>query len=134
MYLIHKFIAPPLWKLFFCWKYTTWIWRSRASFEREANAQCCRICSRRPAGDAGLVRLLHFARTPQCPTRFCSGVLAVFDDLHTVHEHMFHTGRVLMRFFKGGVIRDRRRIEHHYVGEHSFLEKSAVIEPEICRR
>src|SRR6266850_6943226 len=78
--------------------------------------------------------LLYLARSPQCPTRFRSGMFAVFDDLRTVHEHMFYTGRVLMRFFKGGVICDRRRIEHHHVGEHSFLEKSAVIEPEICRR
>src|SRR4029077_7220010 len=78
--------------------------------------------------------LLYLARPPHCPTRFSSGVLAVFDDLHTVHENMFHTGRVLMRFFKGGVICDRRRIEHHHVGEHSFLEKSAVIEAEIRRR
>src|SRR6266550_2503127 len=115
------------------------------------------LCSRRPVGDVGIgtssalrfpqrsgymnhmrrirrtrLNLFRFARSPQCPTRFRSGVLAVFDDLPTVHEHMFYTGRVLMRFFKGGMICDRRRIEHHHVGEHSFLEKSAVIEPAIC--
>src|SRR5258707_369243 len=78
--------------------------------------------------------LLYLARTPQRATRFRPRVLAVLDDLHTVDEHMFHTGRVLMRFFKGGVICDRRWVEHHHVGEHSFLQKSAVIEPEICRR
>src|SRR3954453_17626849 len=78
--------------------------------------------------------LVYFPRPPQRATRFRSGVLAVLDHLHPVHEHMFHTGRVLMRFFKGGVICDRRGIEHHHVGEHSFLEKSAVIESEIRRR
>src|SRR6476620_8089113 len=78
--------------------------------------------------------LLYLSRAPQRATRFRPRVLAVLDDLHAVHEHMFHTGRVLMRFFEGGVICDRRRIEHHHVGEHSFLEKSAVIETEICRR
>jgi hypothetical protein len=39
-----------------------------------------------------------------------------------------------MRFVEGGAICDRPRIEHHHVSEHSFLEKSAVVEPEICRR
>src|SRR5260370_24233079 len=78
--------------------------------------------------------LLYLARPPQCPTGFCSGMLAILDDLHTVHEHMFYTGRVLMWFFEGGVICDRRWIEHHHVGKHSFLQKSASIEPQICRR
>src|SRR5690349_19027872 len=47
---------------------------------------------------------------------------------------MFHTGGVLVRLFKGGVIGDSSWIEQHHVGEHSFLEKSTAIEPEIARR
>ena len=65
--------------------------------------------------------LPYFSWSPERPTRFRSGVLPIFDDLHTVHEHMFHTGGILVRLFKGGVIGDSRRIEHHHVGEHSFL-------------
>src|SRR6187455_4451 len=80
------------------------------------------------------VSLFYLARPPQRTTRLRSSVLAVFNHLHTVHEHMFHTGCVLMRFFEGGMIGNCRRIEHHDVGEHSFLEKSAAIESEICRR
>src|SRR5437588_11018703 len=36
-----------------------------------------------------------------------------------------------MGFFKRGVVCDRRRIEYDHIGEHSLLEKSAMIETEI---
>ena len=38
-----------------------------------------------------------------------------------------------MRFLEGRAIRDRRRIEHHDVGKHSFLEQAAVIESQVGR-
>ena len=58
-------------------------------------------------------------------------MFSVLDDLHAVHENVFHAGRILMGFFKRGVVCDRRRIEYDHIGEHSLLEKSAMIETEV---
>src|ERR1043166_7762210 len=77
------------------------------------------------------ISLLHFPWSPQCTTGFRTGMLAVFDDLHAIDENVLHPNGVLMRFFKGGMIGDRRRIEHDDVGEHSLLHKSTVIKTEI---
>ena len=72
--------------------------------------------------------LFHFPRPPQGATRFRAGVLSVFDHLYTIDKYVFDAGRVLMRFFKGGVICDCRRIEHDHVRKHSLFEKSAMVE------
>ena len=74
---------------------------------------------------------LRFARSPQGAAGFGVRVLAVFDHLDAVNENVFHVGRVLMRFFEGRVVGDCRGIEHDDVSEHSFFQKSAMIEPEI---
>ena len=51
------------------------------------------------------------------------------DHLHPVHENIFHPDRVLLRLRKGGAIGNRRRIKDNDIGKHSFLEKTAMIEP-----
>jgi len=56
-------------------------------------------------------------------------MLAILENLHTVHNNVFHSHGVLMRFFEGGMISDRRWIEHNQVSKHAFLEQSPVIEP-----
>ena len=58
-------------------------------------------------------------------------LLTVFDYLDTVNENVFHARRVLLRLFERRVIGNGRRIKHDHVGEHSFFQKSAMIEPEI---
>ena len=76
----------------------------------------------------------HFPGSPQRPSRFCASVFAVFDHLNAVYKNVFHARRVLMRFFECRVVGNGRRIEHDHVGERSFFQKSAMIEPEIgCR-
>ena len=76
----------------------------------------------------------HFAGTPQRTSRFRAGMFAVLDHLGAVHKNMLHASRVLLRLFECRVIGDARRIKHDHVGEHSFFQKSAMIEPEIGRR
>src|SRR5947199_136388 len=70
----------------------------------------------------------------QSTPRFRASVLTVFEDRSSVDENIFHSGGVLGRVFESGVIGDRCRIEHHHIGEHSFFQKSAMIQPEISRR
>ena len=78
-------------------------------------------------------RLLRFARTPQSAAWFGARVFAILEDLHAVNENVFHADRVLMRLLKSRAIRNCRRIKHNDIGKHSFLEKTAMIETEICR-
>src|SRR5438477_4006940 len=70
----------------------------------------------------------------QSAPRFRASVLTVFEDLSSVDENIFHSGGILGRVFESGVIGDRYRIEHHHIREHSFFQKSAMIQPEISRR
>ena len=83
---------------------------------------------------ARLLELFYFSRAPQSPARSCAGVLSVLEHLHTVYENILHPYCVLMRFLKGGAVSNCRRIEHDHIGKHSFLEKTAMIEPQICGR
>src|SRR5256885_16753868 len=39
---------------------------------------------------------------------------------------------ILVRLLEGSTVGDSLRIENHYVCKHAFLDKSAVIEPEVC--
>ena len=64
---------------------------------------------------------LQLSRTPNSATRFRAGVLAVLENLHAVHENVFHADRVLMRFFERGAIGNRCRIENDDIGKHSFF-------------
>ena len=56
----------------------------------------------------------------------------MFDYLNAVHENVFHSDRVLMRLFEDRAVSNRGRIEYNHIGKHTFLEKAAIIEPEIC--
>src|SRR5689334_24791541 len=53
------------------------------------------------------------------PTRFGAGVLAVFQHLHAVDEHVVDSGRELLGLFERGVVLDGRRIEHDRSEEHT---------------
>ena len=75
----------------------------------------------------------NFPWSPQGATRFRVGVLPVLDNLDAVHENMLNANRVLVRFFKCRPIGNRRWIEDHYIGEHPFLQESAMIEAKVCR-
>ena len=55
-------------------------------------------------------------------------MLAIFQDLGPVDENMFYTNGILLRLLEGGDIRDRFRVEDHYIGEHTLLQKAAIEE------
>src|ERR1041385_9519414 len=76
---------------------------------------------------------LQLPRAPQRAARFRAGVLAIFQDLRAIYEDMLHPNGVLMRLLERRAIADCRRIEHDHVGKHSFLQETAMIEPEIRR-
>ena len=78
--------------------------------------------------------LTSLTRSPKGASRIRTGVLAVLQDLHAIYENMFHPDRVLMRLRKSRAIGNRRRIEHNDIGKHAFLEKAAMIQPEVRRR
>ena len=75
---------------------------------------------------------MNLSRAPQGAAWFGAGVFTIFQDLCAVDENGFHSGGVLVWLGKGGVIGNCRRIEYDHVGKHFFLEKAAMIEPEIC--
>ena len=77
---------------------------------------------------------MNLALPPERAARFCAGVLAIFEDLFSIYENVFPTDGVLIGLLVGCTIVNRCGIEDHDVGKHSFLEETAVIEPQICRR
>src|ERR1700722_2523839 len=91
---------------------------------------------RRRAGRISIVSgdLGTLAWTPQRPAGLGPGMLAVLDYLDPVNEDMLHAGGILLRFIKGGVVTDCGRIEDNHIREHSFFEKTAMIEAEIRSR
>src|SRR5580700_626618 len=76
--------------------------------------------------------LLGLARTPECAAGFAAGVLAVFENLNAVDKNVSDADGVLVGLLEGSSVGDRSRIENHYVCKHAFLDKSAVIKPEVC--
>jgi hypothetical protein len=58
-------------------------------------------------------------------------VLAVFDYLDAIYKNLLRADGVLVRFFERRAVRDRRWVEDNYIGEHSFLDETAVIEAEV---
>jgi len=76
----------------------------------------------------------HFPRSPQRTARFCAGVLAIFDHVHAVHKNVFHANGILVWLLEGGAIGDCCRIKQDDISKHTFFQKSAMIEPKICRR
>src|SRR5207302_5546514 len=77
--------------------------------------------------------LTNLPRPPERAAGFRSGVLAVFQHLHAIHEDMLHPDGVLVRFLERGAVRDDGRIENNHVGEHSFFHESTMVEAEIRR-
>src|SRR5205085_11643400 len=68
--------------------------------------------------------LADFPRPPQCAAGLGVRMLAIFEDLHTVDEHVFHANRVLVWFLERRPVSDRGRIKHNDIGEHSFFDKA----------
>src|SRR6266496_1076989 len=58
-------------------------------------------------------------------------MISVFDDLRAIYKDVLHPDGVLVRFLECRAVSDCRRIKHNYVGKHSLLEKSAVVETEV---
>jgi hypothetical protein len=54
-------------------------------------------------------------------------MLAIFQDLDPVDENMFDTHGILLWLLEGSDIRDRFRVEHDHIGEHTFLQKAAMV-------
>src|SRR5690348_2165567 len=75
-----------------------------------------------PAGPAGAV---------DEPTRFGAGVLAVFQHLHAVDEHVVDSGRELLGLFERRVVLDRGGIEHDHVAIIAGLEEPALLDAEV---
>src|SRR5882672_3805747 len=61
--------------------------------------------------------LFDLPRPPQCAARLRSCVLAVFQYMRAIDEHVFHAGGELMRLLEGGAIGDGLRVEDDDVGE-----------------
>src|SRR5437588_5380044 len=98
--------------------------------ERTANTWRREAC----APQRSLCYSLRLTSTPERAAGFGAGVLAVFNHLHTIDENMLHARCILVRFFKGRVVLNCRRIKHDHVGEHSFLQHAPMVELEIVRR
>src|SRR5260221_2084724 len=77
---------------------------------------------------------LDFTWTPHRASWLGSGVLAVLDHLHAVHEDVLHADRIGLRLLVGRRVGDGRGIEDDDVGIHPFLDQAAALEPEIARR
>ena len=77
---------------------------------------------------------MDFPRSPQRAARLSASVFAIFEHLHAIHEDLLHTDGILLRLLKRCSISNGRRINDNDIGEHSFFEKDAVVEPKICRR
>src|SRR5262245_2008414 len=67
---------------------------------------------------------------PTAPAQDAAGlgtrVLAVPQDLLSVHEHVANTGGVLVRLVEGGMVLNGRRIEDHDVGEVAGSEPTSA--------
>src|SRR5947208_9742518 len=60
------------------------------------------------------------------PPRQSASVLAVAQNLQSVHKHIAHTGRVLVRLLECRVVLDRVRVEDDDVGEISRHQSAAI--------
>ena len=94
----------------------------------------CALPKKRLPPRIGRIERLQFARPPKRAARFGASVLAVFDYLHAIYKNLLHPDCVLVRFFERRAIRDCRRVEHNYIGEHSFPNETAAIEAEVGGR
>ncbi len=81
-----------------------------------------------------LTALLHLPRSPKRLSWFCTGVLTVLEHLRAVHKYVLHADRQLVWVFERRTVSYGLRIEHDHIGKHPWLEKAAMIEPEMSRR
>src|SRR5438105_9042267 len=80
----------------------------------------------------------HSRSLPSSPTwptnhspRQSAGVLAVPQDLYTVHENIAHARRILMRLVECRVVLNRFRIEDDDVGVVPRHQSAAIVQLEI---
>src|SRR5947207_15339508 len=72
--------------------------------------------------------LADLTRTPQRAARLGAGVLAVFNDLRAIHEHMFHANGVLMPFLESSSSRNRRGTEANDVCQPACFHATRIIQ------
>jgi len=66
--------------------------------------------------------------TMQNPSRCGAGVIAIFQNLHTVYQDVGNPGSILVRSFVGGVVGDGIRVEYDDVGEIAWLDIPATLQ------
>jgi hypothetical protein len=98
---------------------------------RQSDYRELRIFSCKPIRD---VCLLGLAWTPEGAAGFGARVLAVFENLNAVDENVSDADGILVGLLEGSTVGDCLRIENHYVRKHALLDKSAVIQAEVCSR
>src|SRR5262245_39061946 len=77
---------------------------------------------------------VHLPRPPQRAPRLGPGVLAVLQHLHAVDEDVTHAHRVLVRVLVRRPVGDGLRVKDDDIGEITFAQQAAVIQPEVGRR
>ena len=105
---------------------------NRAVPEHLRGEAICQGLLRRP-GEISRNGLLRLTGSPQCTTWPSAGVLAISEDLDPVDEHIFDSDGVLLRLLKRGNIRDCLRVENDNIGEHTLLQKAAMVQLKIGR-
>ncbi len=71
------------------------------------------------------------ARAAHHAARCRPGVLAVFEDLYAVDQHVNDTGRILVGPIERGMVLDRCRVKNHHVREITRSQPPAPRDPEI---
>lgn len=61
-------------------------------------------------------------------------MFAIAEHLDTVDPDVRHTGRVLVRPVKGGMVLDLGWIEYHHIGKIARLERAPPVESQILTR
>src|SRR6266404_1467352 len=77
---------------------------AHVSFEGDARNPLSNIALKRDASGVATDHLPNFPWPPQSAARFCTGVPAIFDDLHAINKDLLHANRVLLRFLEGRAI------------------------------
>src|SRR5262249_54059916 len=77
--------------------------------------------------------LFDLPRPPQRASRLRPGVLAFFQYLRAVDEHVFHTDGELVRLLESGAVGDGLRVEDDDVGEIPLPQKPTTIKLQVGR-
>src|SRR5579862_7161244 len=73
------------------------------------------------------------ARPPNDFPRLRSRHIAFVDHRDAIDENFLDPHRYLMRLLIGRPVGHRRRIEHHYIGEHAFFQHAAIRDRKAVR-